>query len=65
MIFILLLEETVIMVVNNFTAHMDRVRQLLKAKVLAKNLELHHKERSLHGVQVNNYVSQYICALEF
>ena len=54
MVFILLLEEIVKMVVNNFTAHMDRVRQLLEAKVLAGNLELYHQERSLHIVQVNN-----------
>ena len=33
---------------------MDRVRQLLEAKVLAGNLELYHQERSLHIVQVNN-----------
>ena len=54
MVFILLLEEIVKRVVNNFTAHMDRVRQLLEAKVLAENLELYHQERSLHIVQVNN-----------
>ena len=54
MVFILLLEEIVKVVVNNFTEHMDRVRQLLEAKVLAGNLELYHQERSLHIVQVNN-----------
>ena len=53
-VFILLLEEIVKVVVNNFTEHMDRVRQLLEAKVLAGNLELYHQERSLHIVQVNN-----------
>ena len=62
MIFILLLEEIVKMVVNNFTAHMDRVRHLLAAKVLAGNLELYHKERGLHVVQVNNYVHIYLSA---
>ena len=54
MIFILLLEEIVKMVVNNLTAHMDRVRQLFETKVLAGNLKLYHQERSLHIVQVNN-----------
>jgi len=51
-VFTLLLEEIVKVVVNNFTAHMDRVRQLLETKVLAGNLELYHQERSLHIVQV-------------
>ena len=54
MVFILLLEEIVKMVVNNLTAHMDRVRQLFETKVLAGNLKLYHQERSLHIVQVNN-----------
>ena len=54
MVFILLLDEIVKVVVNNFTAHMNRVRQLLEAKLLVGNLKLYQQESSLHIVQVNN-----------
>ena len=64
MVFILLLEEIVKMVVNNLTAHMDRVRQLFETKVLAGNLKLYHQERSLHIVQVNS-ISPFIFKLVF
>ena len=64
MVFILLLEEIVKVVVNNLTAHMDRVRQLFETKVLAGNLKLYHQERSLHIVQVNS-ISPFIFKLVF
>ena len=54
MVFILLLDEIGKVVFNNFTAHMNRVRQLLEAKLLVGKLKLYQQESSLHIVQVNN-----------